>query len=65
MNHSRNRIFRAAQTAERKGAVLLYHFKGSGNFLDRRALGRMDESPDRREGAVVRLDYDRCQRHDA
>ena len=37
----------------------------SGNFLDRRALGRMDESPDRREGAVVRLDYDRCQRHDA
>lgn len=49
----------------RGSAVLLYHLKGLGNILDRRALGRMDESPDRREGAVVRLDNDRSQRHDA
>lgn len=49
----------------RGSAVLLYHLKGSGNILDRRALGRMDESPDQREGAVVCLDNDRSQRHDA
>ena len=42
VHHPRNRILRAAQTAERKGAVLLYHFKGSGIILHRRALGRVD-----------------------